>query len=96
LLDGSEKDLFHRAYNEVRELAKKHGCGQKAALLYLAGPRDRDYPNWDAATKVQREKLGIWKARTAAQSEMYGKEVGPRLDFSRFADRIAAKLHIDD
>jgi hypothetical protein len=96
-LDGSETDHRNRAIEEVRETAKNLKCGQRLALELLAGPRASDYPKWDAATrtKMRAQELGIWKARAATLTTIYGKQVGDRYDWSRFADRIAAKLHLD-
>jgi hypothetical protein len=96
-LDGSEKDYFDRALKEVRETANRLGCGQKLALEYLAGPRRSDYPNWAPATwaKVSAENLGLWRANAATLTEICGKEMRDRYDWSRFADQIAAKLHLN-
>jgi hypothetical protein len=90
LLDGSEADHFNRACEDVRETAKRLGYSQKPVLEILAGPRPSDYPSWDAATWaiVRAEKHGFWPQRAATLSNT-------RYDYSRFADQIAAKLHLD-
>jgi len=96
-MDGSEADYFRRACGEVRETAKRLGCTQKVSLEILTGPRSGDYPMWDDATcaKVRAEELGVWRQRAATLSTIHGKDYGDRYDWSRFADRIAAELHLD-